>query len=71
MDSGLVISFIGHLLLEATNLYNTLTYFTTSYSTLDLLSLLSLVFATAVNNVYSFTLFSLSVSWQRILKQEL
>jgi uncharacterized protein YceK len=44
---------------------------TTNHSTLDLLSPLSLVFVTALNNGCSFTVLSLSVSWQLILAQAL
>jgi hypothetical protein len=67
MGSGLVIGFTDPLLLETTNQCNTLTrVHTTNHSTLDLLSALSLVFVTALNNGYSFTMFSPSVSWQWI-----
>jgi hypothetical protein len=64
--------FIDRSQVVTTNKYNTVNDFhTTKHSTLDLLSLLSLVFVTALNNGYSFTVFSLSVSWQRILTHEL
>jgi hypothetical protein len=47
--------------------YNAITDFdTTKHFTLEFLSLLSLVFVTALNGGYSFTTFSLSVSWQEI-----
>jgi hypothetical protein len=68
---GLVIWFIDHIQVVTTNKYNTVAVFhTTHHSTLEL-SLLSLVFVTALSNDYTFTVFSLSVSWQRILTQEL
>jgi hypothetical protein len=54
--------FIDHSQVVTTNKYNTITdVHTTKHSTLEL-SLLSLVFVTALNNGYSFTMFSLSVS---------
>jgi hypothetical protein len=54
-----------HLQVVTTNKYNTVTDFhTTKHSTLDVLSMLSLVFVTFLNNGYSLTMFSLSVSLQ-------
>jgi hypothetical protein len=72
VTTGLVIGFIDHSQVVTSNTYNTVTDFhTTKHSTLEFSSLLLLVFVTALNNGYSFTVFSLSVSWQRILTQEL
>jgi hypothetical protein len=72
MGFGLVIGFIDHVEVITTNKYNTVADFhTTDHFTLNLLSLLSLVFIAALNNGYSSALFSLSVSWQWILRQEL
>jgi hypothetical protein len=60
--------FIEHSHVVTTNKYNSITDFhTTKHSTLELLSLPALVFVTAHNNGFSFTMSSLSVSWQRIL----
>jgi hypothetical protein len=68
----LVKRFIGHLqVVTANNYYITADLHTTNHSTLDILSLLPLVFVTALNNGYSSTMFLLSVSCQRILTQEL
>jgi hypothetical protein len=61
--------FIDRLQVVTTVKYNIITDFhTTKHSIIlvELLSLLSLVFVTALNNGYSFTKCSLSVSWQRI-----
>jgi hypothetical protein len=55
--------FIDHSQVVTTNKYNTVTDFhITKHTTLDLLSLLSLVFVTALNNGCSFTMFTLSIS---------
>jgi hypothetical protein len=53
--------FIGRSHVVTTNKYNTDTDFhTTKHSTLELHSLLSLVFVTAPNNGYSLTVFTLN-----------
>jgi hypothetical protein len=63
----MVVGFINHLQVVTTSNYNIISDFhTTKHSTLDDLILLSLVLVTAPNNGYSFTMFSLPVSWQRI-----
>jgi hypothetical protein len=68
----LVIGFIDPVQVVTTNKYNTVADFhTTNHSTVNLLGLLSLVFIAALNNGYSSAVFSLSVSWQWILTQEL
>jgi hypothetical protein len=73
MGFGLVIGFIENVQVVVTaNKYNTVVDFhITNYFTLDLFSLLSLVPLTSLNNDYSFTIFPLSASSQRILTQEL
>jgi hypothetical protein len=64
---SIVIGFIDHVQVVTTNECNTVADFhTANHSTLDLLSLLLLIFVTALNNGYTFTVFSLSVSWQWI-----
>jgi hypothetical protein len=72
MGFGLVIGFTDHVQVITTNNYNTVADFhTTNHSTLNLLSLLALVFVATLNNGYSSAMFSLSVSWQWILTQEI
>jgi hypothetical protein len=67
----MVIWFIDHVQVVTTYKYNTLADFhTTNHTTLNLLSVLSLVFITSLNNGYSSAMFSLSVSWQRIWIQD-
>jgi hypothetical protein len=64
--------YIEHSQVVTTNKYNTITDFhTTKHSTPELLSELTLLFVTALNNGYSFTMFSSSVSCQRILIHKL
>jgi hypothetical protein len=59
--------FIDHSEVVTATKYNTLAdSHTPDHSTLNLLSVLSLVFITALNNGYSSAVFSLSDSWQRI-----
>jgi hypothetical protein len=64
---GLVNRF-DHLQAVITNTYYIMADFhTTNHSTLNLLSLLSLLFIAALNNGYSSAVFLLSSSWQWIL----
>jgi hypothetical protein len=65
MEFGLASAFTDHLQAVTTNNYNTVADFhTTNHSTLNLLSVLSLVFVTPLNIGYSSAMFSLPDSWQ-------
>jgi hypothetical protein len=69
---GSDIGFIDHSQVVTTNNYNTIADFhTTAHKIKSSISALaSRYWATGINNGYCFTVFSLSVSWQRIVTQE-
>jgi hypothetical protein len=59
----MVIGFIDHLLLETTNQYNILADFhTTNPTTLNLISLFSLAFVAALNNVFTVSFLTTDVN---------